>query len=360
MAAKKAVSKSAVKSSDPIEVVISFDTTGSMYPCLTQVRRAVSDLVQRLFDDLPNLRIGVIAHGDYCDGPRAITKLDLTTSVKSLCTFIKDVPATNGGDAPECYELALRTGREMAWSPKATKVLVVIGDELPHGKSEGQNKDKIDWREEVKLLGKDGIKVYGVQALGNAHAEKFYETISEETGGFHLQLDQFANIVDTILAVAYKQQGNERLQQFEAEVKKEGRMSRSVLRSFDKMLGRKSAPASAKSLDSVPAWRFQVLKVDRDISIADFVEENGLVFQIGRGFYQFTKSVKVQSHKEVILREKATGDMYTGPQARKMAGIPEGREVTVSPEGLGGYDCFIQSTSSNRKLLKGTYFLYET
>ena len=347
------------KAADQIEVVFSFDTTGSMYPCLTQVRSAVTETVKRLFDDLPNLRVGVIAHGDYCDGRKVIDTLDLTTNARSLCDFIKKTPATGGGDAAECYELALRTGREMDWSSEATKVLVLIGDDVPHGKSEAQNKDKIDWREEVKLLGKAGVKVYGVQALGNAYATKFYEAISEDTGGYHLELAQFSNIVDTILAVAYKQQGNERLQQFESEVKKAGRMNRSVLRNFDRMLGRKSAPAAAKSLDSVPSWRFQVLKVKEDTSIAEFVSDNGLPFKVGRGFYEFTKSVKVQSHKEVILEEKATGDMYTGAQARKMAGIPEGREVTVSPAGLGGYRCYIQSTSSNRKLLAGTRFLYE-
>lgn len=31
-----------------IEVVFSFDTTGSMYPCLTQVRRKIKSTVTRL------------------------------------------------------------------------------------------------------------------------------------------------------------------------------------------------------------------------------------------------------------------------------------------------------------------------
>lgn len=50
-----------------IEIVFSFDTTGSMYPCLTQVRRKIKNTVNRLLNEIPGIRIGIIAHGDYCD-----------------------------------------------------------------------------------------------------------------------------------------------------------------------------------------------------------------------------------------------------------------------------------------------------
>jgi hypothetical protein len=49
---------------EPIDVVFSFDTTGSMYPCLSQVRRSVKETAKRLFAEIKGLRVGVIAHGD--------------------------------------------------------------------------------------------------------------------------------------------------------------------------------------------------------------------------------------------------------------------------------------------------------
>ncbi len=62
--------------SNNIEIVFSFDTTGSMYPCLTQVRRKIKNTVTRLIDELPLIRIGIIAHGDYCDaGSTYVTKI---------------------------------------------------------------------------------------------------------------------------------------------------------------------------------------------------------------------------------------------------------------------------------------------
>ena len=51
-----------------IEVLFSFDTTGSMYPCLTQVRKNVKSTVKRIFKEIPDIRIGIVAHGDHDPG----------------------------------------------------------------------------------------------------------------------------------------------------------------------------------------------------------------------------------------------------------------------------------------------------
>src|SRR5204862_7711316 len=90
-----------------VEVAFSFDTTGSMYPCLTQVRRNVKSTVTRLSEEIPGIRIGIIAHGDYCDARSTYVtrKLDLTENVSAICHFVETVQPTGGGDAPECYEL---------------------------------------------------------------------------------------------------------------------------------------------------------------------------------------------------------------------------------------------------------------
>lgn len=349
--------------SEAIEVVVSFDTTGSMYPCLTQVRREVKETVNRLFKEIPNIRIGVIAHGDYCDaGSTYVTKqFDLSDDSKAICKFVENVGQTGGGDAEECYELVLHQSKSMSWSAGKSKVLVLMGDDVPHGPNYAQNTKKLDWRNELDLLSEAGIKVYGVQCLNRKHATKFYEEIARKTGGFHLSLDQFANVTDLIMAVCYQQAGDVPLQNFEQEVEKKGGMNRSMHDIFDKLMGRKPTASrmAAADLRAVPPGRFQALRVAKDAAIADFVRENGLDFKIGRGFYEFTKKVTVQAGKEVILMDRKTGDFFSGEKAREMAGIPVGVEARVSPESLDQYVCFIQSTSANRKLLGGTKFLYE-
>src|SRR5262249_54131040 len=118
-----------------VEVVFSFDTTGSMYPCLTQVRRKIKETVNRLAKEVPGIRIGIIAHGDYCDkGTTYVTKhLELTSKTADICKFVETVKPTYGGDAPECYELVLHEAQSLDWSKDATKAMVLIGDDVPHG-----------------------------------------------------------------------------------------------------------------------------------------------------------------------------------------------------------------------------------
>src|SRR5262245_3076482 len=188
-------------SSTAIEVVFSFDTTGSMYPCLTQVRRNVKNTVTRLFEEIPGIRIGIIAHGDYCDKRSTyVTKhLQLTEDVDKICKFVETVSATGGGDAPECYELVLKEAQDHPWTDDATKALVLIGDELPHPPK--SNPGNIDWRKEAKALADDGVAIYAVQALGRTHASRFYEELAKISGGFHVPLDQFSYVTDMVLAV---------------------------------------------------------------------------------------------------------------------------------------------------------------
>jgi hypothetical protein len=351
---------------ESIDVVFSFDTTGSMYPCLTQVRREVEKTVKRLFAEIPNLRVGITAHGDYCDaGHPYVTKtLDHTTDQQALCKFVRNVEPTNGGDSPECYELVLHESRSLAWKSGRTKVLVLIGDDVPHGPNESQNTKKLDWRNELDLLLEAGIKVYAVQALGRTHATKFYEEMARKTGGFHLNLNQFSDVTDLVMAVCYRQVGEVNLQNYQAEVQKAGRMNRSLDAAFNKMMGK--APSKSvygdADLHAVPEGRFQVLKVDEDCRIDEFVRDQGLVFKTGRGFYELTKPVLVQGTKEVVLRHKKSGDFFSGDKAREMVGLPalaDDVDTKLKPVALDDYVVFIQSTSNNRKLIGKTKFLYE-
>ena len=46
-----------------IELVFSFDTTGSMSKVLHEVRTKLKEMIRRLFADIPGIRIAIIAHG---------------------------------------------------------------------------------------------------------------------------------------------------------------------------------------------------------------------------------------------------------------------------------------------------------
>lgn len=346
-----------------VDLAISFDTTGSMYPCLTQVRRDVENTVRRLMRDIQGLRVAIIAHGDYCDAGRTyVTKVfDFSDNMEAICRFVRTVSATDGGDTPECYELVLHQARSLKWQAGNKKVFVMIGDDVPHEPHYPMNTKRIDWRNELELLFEADIRLYGVHAMPGIrqHSKSFYQRLSRK--GYYLTLDQLSAVVDIIFAICYQQGGVSQLNDFQAEVRRGGRMSRNMASVFQTLGGSPIAESAARSdgLIPVPVGRFQIMHVDADQAIKEFVLEQGATFRKGRGFYEFTKTETIQHYKEVVLLDESTGDLFTGAEARRMIRLPEGSNARVRPNIPAGYTVFVQSTSVNRKLKAGTRFLYE-
>lgn len=195
------------------EVVMSFDTTGSMSSCIGNVRKHMEKTVEEMFQLIPDLRVGLIAHGDYCDGANCYEVLPLTNDKKEVYNFIRNAKNTSGGDAPECYELAMHLAKSMGWSDKrGGKILVMIGDERPHAVNYPGNKDKLNWRKELNDLKEMGINVYPLQCLYNNRSmdvNEFWSTISETCGTPLLKLQDFENSASALTGVVAASSGTE-------------------------------------------------------------------------------------------------------------------------------------------------------
>jgi len=100
--------------------------------------------------------------------------------------------------------------------------------------------------------------------------------------------------------------------------------------------------------------------VEGDDWISAYTEYLGHQFVSGRGYYQLTLApVKVQIQKDIAIVEKKSGKVYVGKNARALLGLPD-ITVTLRAGQNPDYDIFIQSTSTNRKLLLGQQYLYLT
>jgi len=264
----------------------------------------------------------------------------------------------------------LRDVQQFSWSPDADeKVLVIIGDSYPHDMGTYTNPYQIDWRAEAAKLRDLGIKVHGMQALSYPESTPFYKEVAALTGGHYFQLDQFALLASFMLAVAYRAQSVTHVEQYEAELKAKTAITRSSHNLFNTLLGRAPTAAAlgggasgfaAADVEAVPPGRFQVLQVDEELPIKEFATTNGLLFKPGKGFYEFTKPEAISDGKEIVLMDKATGDMFSGSKARELLGLTaSSQKGKFAPVALDKYRVFVQSTSTNRKLVKGTGFLYE-
>lgn len=193
------------------EIAFVFDTTGSMRPCIDNVRKHIEKTCEELFKDIPNLKVGLISHGDYCDGPACYAIQPLTDDQPKIFSFIRNTPNTSGGDAPECYELALNLSKGLGWSDsKGGKVVVMIGDEEPHDVNYPANKDKLDWRKELADLKAMGINVYPLQCLYKTYstrANAFWSAIGEIMNTPLLKLDNFEEASQAINSFAYASGG---------------------------------------------------------------------------------------------------------------------------------------------------------
>lgn len=104
----------------------------------------------------------------------------------------------------------------------------------------------------------------------------------------------------------------------------------------------------------------QIWPVRNTDQIRPFVERRlGHEMRLGCAFYQLSKPEKVvQSHKLIVIRDKNSGAVYGGPAARDLLNLPHSGTIRLYPGKHGDYEVYVQSTSTNRKLMPGTSVLY--
>ncbi len=121
------------------------------------------------------------------------------------------------------------------------------------------------------------------------------------------------------------------------------------------------SPLDLKNNLSDVTHRFKVYQVEKEMDIQTFTAyRTNRPYVIGSAYYQLTKAERVQAYKEILVTEKNKKVIWGGPHARALIGLPAVGEVKVSPGNHANYDVFTQSTSVNRKLVRGTRVLVDT
>lgn len=199
-----------IKSTDCLDVVIAFDTTGSMSSYISSVRKHAKQVVTDLFKNTPNLKMKIVAFGDYCDMEsatkfgNAYQESELTDNVNDLIKFIDNAKNTGGGDTPEFYELVIKKITEETPWRDGQRTVMLIADFDPHevGYSYGNiiKNAQIDWREEAKKSAKLGIKWDTLRILPQ---ETWYEELSKITGGICLNFKNSERISEIVVGTTY-------------------------------------------------------------------------------------------------------------------------------------------------------------
>lgn len=178
------------KGKGKLDMVIAFDTTGSMAAYIDDVRHQVAEMIPRIFNDNEDLRLGIVAFGDYCDMINRDTFGDayqcipLTDNENDIIKFVKESKDTSGGDGDEFYELVLKKIiDESPWREDSSRAILLIADADPHEIGYTYRdyvvSNQIDWRIEAKKAADMKIKVDTVSICGRP----WYKELSVMTNG---------------------------------------------------------------------------------------------------------------------------------------------------------------------------------
>lgn len=180
----------APKEAGILDMVIAFDTTGSMAAYIDAVRMEVAELIPRLFKDNENLRLGIVAFGDYCDMANAhefgnaYQCLMPTNNENDIIKFVKETKDTSGGDGDEFYELVIKKiVEETPWRENSTRAILLISDAEPHPLGYTYKDyvvgNQIDWRKEAGKAADMKIKIDTVTITD----VPWYKELSQMTNG---------------------------------------------------------------------------------------------------------------------------------------------------------------------------------
>ncbi len=119
-----------------LEIVIVFDSTGSMEGEIQQVKDKIERMGTVLFRIVEKTRISVCTYRDV--GAKYVVKgLPLTDNLGDIIDFLADVTAGGGGDNPEAVNAGLEWATlQNQYRPKARKVILLFGDAPPHAGDE--------------------------------------------------------------------------------------------------------------------------------------------------------------------------------------------------------------------------------
>jgi Mg-chelatase subunit ChlD len=191
-----------------LEVVMVFDSTGSMGGILDQAKKRMDEMISVLETLVPGVRVGLVTYRDRGPSEEYTTReCPLTRSRYRLRDFIEGVSAGGGDDIPEAVLDGLDAARKMEWSKSAFRFVAVIGDAPPHAKDRTKVKNLV--RRFAREHGMTSIisSIYtGGGFARDQEAIEAFREIAAEGGGVFVELEQQERILREIVALVFGRQ----------------------------------------------------------------------------------------------------------------------------------------------------------
>lgn len=191
-----------------LEVVMVFDSTGSMGGILDQAKARMDEMISVLEILVPGVRVGLVTYRDHGKEEYLTRECPLTRSRYRLRDFIEGVGAGGGDDIPEAVLDGLDVAcRKMEWSRSAFRFVTVIGDAPPHARDRAKIRSIV--RRFTREHGMTSIVCAMYTGGGFARDQEAigaFREIAAEGGGIYVELEQQERVLREILAMVFGRQ----------------------------------------------------------------------------------------------------------------------------------------------------------
>lgn len=170
-----------------LDLMLVFDTTGSMSDELTYLQTELESVVKRVREKNGNLTVRTSVNFYRDVGDEYITRpFDFSENIDVVLRQLREQSADGGGDYEEAVEQALDNAiNAHDWAPDSTKLMLLILDAPPHNTSE--NVAKMQWL--LREGARKGIRIIAVASSGiEKDTEFLLRTMAATTGGTYVFL----------------------------------------------------------------------------------------------------------------------------------------------------------------------------
>lgn len=191
----------------PLDLAVVFDTTGSMQKSIDSVAKQTQEVLRKLHDKCPDMRVGLVEFRDLQDKEApALNSWDFSDPAPQI-RRIGELKAKGGGDLPEDQYAGIMAAIKMKWrnakpgETPVTKLIVVVTDaSAKKPDSLGNTPEKVA----KAAFDLDPAHIYPIVVGSSSEALAHAEELAKLSDGAVLTADSGDEVADKLLSAVEK------------------------------------------------------------------------------------------------------------------------------------------------------------
>lgn len=216
-----------------LDLAFVVDCTGSMYSWLEVAKKQMQKIVQQVSQktQFKKVRFAVVGYRDFGyekgDWREATLVKAFTDNLETVRKYVNALKVGGGGDM-EALSAGLAKAAGLTWNNKAMKIIIHIGDQVPHGLGAfgdsypNGEPDGTDALRTAHVLAKQGVVIYNVDCSSSrrysyyntsdsALRSTFYHALSVITNGTCVNISDADALAQIVLGAAIEEQAQNKL-----------------------------------------------------------------------------------------------------------------------------------------------------